>query len=152
MNWSKLITSILICQGAGMVSSIFLRDPVGLWYNSLNKPIFNPPDYVFGPVWTVLFLLMGVSLYIIWNQPELDKKAIGVFGAQLILNMGWTFLFFGLKSPLAAFVEIIVLWLAILATILMFYRISNAAGWLLVPYIIWVTFAAVLNLFILILN
>lgn len=151
MNITKLIVSILICQLAGFIGSIFTAPSIPTWYASLKKPGFSPPNWVFAPVWIILFLLMGISLYIIWNrglEHEKVKSAIIIFSVQLILNILWSFLFFGLKSPFLAFLEIILLWLVILINIIRFYNISKTAGLLLLPYILWVSFAAVLNFFI----
>ena len=144
----KFLLAVLICQAAGGIGSIFTTPAVSSWYAGIKKPSFNPPNWIFGPVWIFLFLLMGVSLYLVWRagwQQKEVKVAIIVFSAQLVLNIVWSLLFFGLKSPLAAFVEIIILWLAILLTIVKFCKISPVAGLLLLPYIFWVTFAAFLN-------
>ena len=152
-NFLRLIISIVICQLAGFLGSIFNIASIPTWYVSLKKPIFNPPNWVFGPVWTILFLLMGISLYLVWSKGfEKNKIALYLFIAQFILNILWSALFFGLRLPLAAFIEIILLWLAILATIITFYRISSAAGLILIPYLLWVSFAAVLNFSIWMLN
>ncbi|MBN1502278.1 tryptophan-rich sensory protein [Candidatus Woesearchaeota archaeon] len=146
----KLIISILICQLAGIIGSIFTTSSVKQWYPLLTKPWFNPPSWVFAPVWTLLFLLMGISLYLIWKKKA--DKALIIFGIQLLLNLLWSILFFGFRSPFFAFVEIMVLWCAILLTIFSFYRINKIAAYLLIPYILWVSFASVLNLYIVILN
>ena len=151
----KLVVSILVCQGAGVVGSLFTSPAIASWYATLEKPSFNPPNWIFAPVWTLLFLLMGIALYFVWNSEiESNKKriAILIFAVQLVLNIFWSILFFGLQSPLYAFIEIIILWLAILLTIISFYKISKPAAELLLPYILWVSFAAVLNFSILILN
>ncbi len=151
----KLVVSILICQGAGFIGSLFTSPAISTWYAQLEKPSFNPPNWIFAPVWTILFLLMGVSLYLVWSKGLQEKKtktALLIFACQLILNIFWSILFFGLKSPLYAFFEIIVLWLLILFTIISFYRVSKTSAYLLLPYILWVSFAAVLNLSILTLN
>ena len=151
----KLIAAILVCQLAGFIGSIFTVSAISGWYATIQKPLFNPPNWVFAPVWTTLFLLMGISLYLIWEK-GLDKKevklAVSVFGVQLALNIVWSFLFFGLQNPFLAFIEIVLLWIAILATIILFYRISKKAGLLLFPYLLWVSFAAFLNYSIWILN
>jgi tryptophan-rich sensory protein len=147
----KLIASILICQAAGGIGSLFTSPAISTWYVMLQKPSFNPPNWLFAPVWIILFLLMGISLYLIWSKGLENRKikvAIFVFAIQLILNILWSFLFFGLQLPIYAFAEIIILWLTILLTIVNFYRISKTAGLLLLPYIFWVSFAAVLNFFI----
>jgi len=144
-NIVKLIVSILICEGAGIVGSIFTVPAIKTWYASLNKPFFSPPNWIFAPVWIVLFLLMGISLYLVWASPRLKKDAVLIFILQLILNVLWSIIFFGLKSPGLALFEILMLWFAILYTIVNFYRISKSASFLLLPYILWVTFAAILN-------
>lgn len=146
----KLIISIIICELAGVVGSVFTMPAIKNWYFFLNKPSFNPPDWVFAPVWTILFLLMGISLYLVWQKigSWRREKAITIFALQLILNILWSVLFFGLKLPGPAFFEILMLWFAILYTIINFYRISRSASWLLLPYILWVSFAAILNFFI----
>ena len=143
-----LFSSIIICQLAGIIGSIFTAPSIPLWYTSLNKPSFSPPNWLFAPVWTTLYLLMGISLFLVWRKglKEKDIKiAFAVFIFQLILNSLWSFLFFGLESPFAAFIEIIFLWIAILISIILFSRISKAAAILLIPYILWVGFASVLN-------
>lgn len=144
--------SVALCLLAGVVGSIFTSQSVSTWYITLNKPSFNPPNWMFGPVWTVLYILIGISLYLVWTNKKRTITAFWVFGIQLALNALWSFLFFGLQSPLSAFIEIIILWAAILATIIIFYRISRPAAYLLIPYILWVSFAAVLNLALVLLN
>jgi len=142
------IASIVICQLAGIIGSIFTTPAIPTWYANINKPTFRPPNWVFAPVWTTLFLLMGIALFLIWKK-GLDKKenriAFSIFIFQLILNTLWSVLFFGMKSPFAAFMEIIFLWVAILTSIILFFRISRLAGALLIPYILWVSFASILN-------
>ena len=153
-NWLKLIISILICQTAGFIGSLFTSSSVRTWYPYINKPGFTPPDSVFAPVWTLLYVMMGVSLFLVWKvYREKDiRSAVKIFFIQLFLNTAWSFFFFGLKSPLFGFVVIIILWLAILFTIIKFFKISRVAGYLLIPYIAWVSFASVLNLSIFLLN
>ncbi len=144
----KLIISIAVCQLAGFVGSLFTTPSIPTWYAALRKPSFNPPNSVFGPVWTTLFLLMGISVYLIWRKGVHDRYvriALLIFIVQLLLNVLWSFLFFGLHNPSSAFVEIIILWLAILATLIAFIKISKPAGILLLPYLLWVSFAVVLN-------
>lgn len=151
----KLVISILVCQVAGLIGSLFTLSSISTWYAQLEKPTFNPPNWVFAPVWTLLFLLMGISLYLIVSKGVGNKKvktALSIFVIQLTLNILWSFLFFGLQSLLYAFIEIIILGLAILLTIISFYKISKTAAYLLLPYVLWVSFAAVLNFSILILN
>jgi benzodiazapine receptor len=144
----KFIVSIIICQLAGFVGSLFTTPAIQTWYATLNRSPFAPPNWLFAPVWTALFLLMGISLFLVWQKGIKEHKnrlAVIIFIIQLILNILWSILFFGLQSPFAAFIEIIVLWLAILFTIIKFYKISKTAGILLIPYILWVSFAAILN-------
>jgi len=150
-RWVKFIVSILVCQMAGVVGSFFTYPSIPTWYATLQKPSFSPPNWLFAPVWITLFTLMGVSAYLVWNKGLKNKQvkeSLSIFGIQLILNAFWSFLFFGLKSPLYAFIEIIILWGAIVLTILKFYKISKKAGLLLFPYIIWVSFAMVLNFYV----
>jgi tryptophan-rich sensory protein len=154
-NTLRLFITIVICEGAGIIGSIFTTSSIGTWYTGIIKPSFNPPNWIFGPVWTTLFLLMGVSLYLVWMEKFSGtniKGAITVFGIQLGLNVLWSVIFFGLHSPLWALVCLIVLWLTILLTMIKFYPISRLAAWLLLPYILWVSFAGVLNFFIFRLN
>jgi len=147
----KLAISILIPFLASAIGGLFTASSVSTWYVALNKPSFNPPNWVFGPVWTILYLMMGVSLYLVWTK-RADKKAFTAFGVQLSLNALWSVLFFGMQMPLYAFIEIVLLWIAILATIIYFYRINKTAAYLLIPYILWVSFASVLNFSLYILN
>ncbi|MEO0086954.1 MAG: TspO/MBR family protein [candidate division WOR-3 bacterium] len=151
----KLLLSILICQVAGILGSIFTTPSIPTWYLQLNKPPFTPPNWLFAPAWTTLFLLMGISLYLVWNQGwenKQVKKAILIFAIQLILNILWSFIFFTLKSLLFAFIEIIILWIAILLTIINFQKVSKSSAYLLLPYLFWVSFASVLNFSLLTLN
>ena len=150
-NPFKLITSLLVCQLAGLIGSLFTMSKIPNWYMTLNKPELAPPNWIFGPVWTTLFVLMGIALYMVWKQGT-DKKdvkiALYIFGTQLILNVLWSIIFFGLENPGSAFVEIISLWISILLSIIYFYRINKTAGYLLIPYIAWVSFASYLNFMI----
>ena len=149
----KLIISILIPFLASAIGGFFTSTSVSTWYVDLIKPSFNPPSWVFGPVWTALYLLMGIALYLIWvEKSNIKKSAFIAFGAQMFLNALWSVLFFGLQKPLFAFVEIILLWAAILITIIYFYRINKNAAYFLIPYILWVSFAAVLNFSLYLLN
>ncbi len=150
-NIIKLIVSIIIPQIIGGIGALMTEPSIGSWYAGLTKPSFNPPNWIFGPVWTALFLMMGIALFLVWKNGLSGKEAktaVAVFGIQLFLNLAWSFLFFFLHMPLAAFIEIIILWAAIAATLALFMRISRAAGLLLVPYLLWVSFAAVLNFFL----
>ena len=164
----KLIVAVSISGLAGIIGSAFTMPAIQSgWYAALVKPALNPPGWIFGSVWTTLYLLMGVSVWLIWEEMgsrlhgndsrgirndnkegENDRKikiALVIFDIQLILNVFWSIIFFGLRSPGMAFVEIIFLWLAILGTIVLFAKISRPAAWLLIPYIIWVSFAGYLN-------
>jgi translocator protein len=145
----KFIVALVVCFGASGLGVLFMaRDSINTWYAQLQKPCFTPPDWIFGPAWTILYLLMAISVFLIWNKgldyPKV-KQSIGLFLIQLALNAAWTPLFFGFHLILPAFIEIIVLWLAILATMLAFKRISLHASILLIPYLIWVSFATILN-------
>jgi tryptophan-rich sensory protein len=174
----KLSVSIIICELAGVIGSVFTMPAIGDWYKGLNKPSFSPPNWIFGPAWSILFLLMGISLYLVWEKEWVVKNKIGklknkawnsvsqdffdgkwqkiniiaIFFVQLFLNICWSAIFFGRHSPSYAFFELLMLWFAILFTIVNFYRVSKLAAYLLLPYILWVSFAGVLNLFLWILN
>jgi tryptophan-rich sensory protein len=146
-----LVLSILVCQLAGVIGSIFTTPAIPEWYASLNKPGFTPPGWLFGPVWITLYLLMGISLFLVLIKGPGNKNyriALVLFFIQLALNMVWSILFFGLKSTLAGLIDITILWALILATIIVFYGISKAGSFLLIPYIIWVSVASALNFFI----
>ena len=147
-NVEKLVISIFICLLAGFIGSYFTSPAIPAWYATLQKPSFAPPNWVFFPVWTSLFIMMGVSLFLVWQKGWEDKKvktAIYIFAGQLVLNALWSVAFFGLRSPITGLIEIIILWIAILATILSFMKISRTAAYLLIPYFLWVSFAAFLN-------
>ncbi|MCX9084481.1 MAG: tryptophan-rich sensory protein [Candidatus Methanoperedens sp.] len=148
LDTKKLIISIFICLFAGFIGSFFTTPAIPTWYAALQKPSFAPPNWVFFPVWTALFIMMGISLFLVWQKGCEDKKvktAIIIFAGQLVLNALWSFAFFGLRSPLLGLVEIVILWVAILATIMSFMKISRTAAYLLIPYILWVSFAAMVN-------
>ncbi|MFA6460641.1 MAG: TspO/MBR family protein [Candidatus Woesearchaeota archaeon] len=151
--WVFLIC-VLIPLAIGWISSAFTRSSVSTWYTEINKASFNPPGWVFGPAWTILYVLMGISLYLVWTTSgsSLWKWGIGIFIVQLILNFLWSIFFFGMHAPILAFMDIILLWIAILANIILFWQINPTAAYLLIPYILWVSFASVLNLFIVLLN
>ena len=160
----KLILSIGLCLLAGGVGAIFTSSAIPTWYQSLNKPFFSPPNWVFGPVWTILYILMGISLYLVWQKKNpstgstsfttgpLRIKVPSIFWIQLFLNAVWSIFFFGLKNPQLALVDILILWITIFLTIKSFYKISKSAAYLLLPYLLWVTFASYLNLSIVFLN
>jgi tryptophan-rich sensory protein len=144
----RLVGSVLLCEAAGGVGVIATSRSIDTWYRSLTKPPFNPPNGVFGPVWTLLYLLMGIALArVVGTQAEeaVQRRARVLFGIQLALNSAWSFLFFGRRAPFAALVEIVALWIAIVATVLAFWRVSRVAALLLLPYLAWTTFAATLN-------
>lgn len=154
-NVLKLIVAIGLSEFAGIIGAVFTTPSISTWYANIVRPEFSPPNWVFGPVWTTLYALMGIAAFLVWKK-GLGRKdvkvALGIFVGQLVLNSLWSIIFFGLQSPGAAFIEIMVLWLAIVATIVTFAKISKPAAWLLVPYILWVSFAAFLNYSIWMLN
>ncbi len=154
-NILKLVVSIVICQTAGIIGSLFTTPYIPTWYATLVKPDFNPPSWVFGPVWTTLYLLMGIALFLVWKNGFKNKNvpvAMAIFGVQLILNTAWSIIFFRLQNPGLAFIEMVFLWASILASMIYFYKVSKIASWLLLPYILWVSFAGVLNMNIWLLN
>lgn len=150
----KFIISIAIPLAIGYLGSIFTTSSVNSWYTTINKPSFNPPNYLFAPIWTALFVLIGISFYFVWMKKfEGEKeKVITIYFVQLLLNFLWSLFFFGVQSPALAFLDIIALWFMIVVNIIIFYRISKISGWMLVPYLLWVSFASALNLSIVILN
>lgn len=153
--WLKIFIGILICNAVGLLASSVTLPAIDSWYANLNKPPFNPPNWLFGPVWTLLYTLMGISAGAIWHvgfEKRNVKHALSIFGIQLMLNGIWSFLFFGFQSPLLAFIEILFLLVAIIFTIIRFKDIKPWTGWLLLPYLAWVTFASILTLSIYILN
>lgn len=154
-NFWKLIISVLVCLSVGFIGSIFTTPSIPTWYATLNKPSFNPPNWLFAPVWTTLFILMGIAAFLIWRK-GLKKKAVKnaliIFLLQLVFNTLWSFLFFKFHSPFWALVDIAVLWVLILLTLIKFWKISKAAGILLIPYLLWISFASILNYFIYRLN
>ena len=150
-----LATSILLCEGVGLLATPFTLSAIPIWYMHLHKPFFSPPNWLFGPVWTTLFLLMGISLFLVMRKSVVKKRvkiAVYYFLAQLLVNFLWSFLFFGLKSPILGLVDIIVLFILIILTMKQFLPVSRIAFWLLVPYVLWVGFATVLNISIVVLN
>jgi len=151
----KFILCLVVTFSAAFIGSYFTRSAISGWYANLNKPFFTPPDWLFGPVWTGLYILMAVSAFLVWQKgfahPAV-KMALALYLLQLVLNLLWTPIFFGLKMPFIAFIEIVFLYIAIIFTILAFARVSIFAALLLIPYILWTTFAAILNLSIWLLN
>lgn len=147
MHFIPTVISILIAEAAGILGSVFTASSVKGWYLTLTKPAWNPPSWVFGPVWITLYALMGIAAGLVWNQRDVPgaKLALFIYGMQLVLNALWSVLFFGLKNPGLAFVEIIVLLISIVVTTVLFFKINPLAGALMLPYIAWVAFASYLN-------
>ncbi|MES2748764.1 MAG: TspO/MBR family protein [Bacteroidota bacterium] len=145
----RIILVVTTCLVIGYLSGIVTRESITTWYPTLVKPFFNPPNWLFAPVWTILYIMMGVAGGMIWNQLETDqekvKKAFTFFVIQLALNALWSYLFFGLHNPLLALIEIIILWLVIFETYTQFKQINTTAAFLLLPYLAWVSFAFILN-------
>jgi tryptophan-rich sensory protein len=155
IDFTALIGFIVISQLAGVIGSVFTFESVSTWYSGLDKPFFNPPSWVFGPVWTTLYLLMGVAAYLVWEkraETPAVRSALAWFGTQLALNTAWSIAFFGLRSPWAGVAVIALLWIAIIATIRAFWGVRRPSAYLMVPYILWVSFAAVLNLSLALMN
>lgn len=150
MKYLYLALSIILCLGIGFTSGQ-LTDTSSSWFLDLEKPIIYPPGYLFGLVWSVLYLMMGVSLYLVIEKTK-EKLPYILFGSQLVLNFFWTLIFFGLKNIVLAIIEIIALWGLILWTIIIFRKYSKPAAYLLIPYILWVTFATILTISIFLLN
>ena len=147
-NIVKLGAAICVAELAGIIGSLFTASSVSGWYMGLVKPALNPPSWVFGPVWTTLYALMGIAAFLVWRRGLARREvkiALGVFLGQLVLNTLWSILFFGLQRIDLALIDIVFLWLGILATIITFAKLSKPAAWLLVPYLLWVSFATYLN-------
>jgi len=142
-----LLAFVAACFAAALVGSAFTAPSVPEWYGSLAKPSFTPPAWLFGPIWSVLYLAMAVAGWLVWRRQResFTTLPLALFGGQLVLNVLWSILFFGLQAPGTALVEILILWAGIFATLLSFWRISTIAGWLFVPYLAWVSFAVILN-------
>lgn len=144
----QLVASVVLCLGAGFLGSMAMGEDTMAWYASLRRPVFTPPNWLFGPAWTVLYVLMGVSLFLVWRRGDAGvdvRAAVAIFLAQLVLNALWTPAFFGLRSPGAGLAVILPLLTLIIVTIVVFWRIRPLAGMLLLPYAAWVSFATVLN-------
>jgi len=144
----KLVVSIGVCLLAGIIGAIPTMQAIPTWYATLNKPSFTPPNWVFGPVWTILFILIGIALFFVWESPRNRARDVGIilFAVQLAANVGWNFTFFGLESALYGVLAIIPLWILIAATIYQFNKVSRWAAYLMVPYILWVSIATILNI------
>lgn len=146
-NITKLVISLLLTVGMGSLGGIFTISEIPNWYAGLQKPSFNPPNWLFGPVWTMLYILMGISVYLVWKQTVSVERntALTLFVVQFVLNFFWSIIFFKQHQIGWALVEIIVMWFFIFLTIIWFGKISSTASWLMVPYISWVSFASILN-------
>lgn len=148
-TYSRILLCVAICLAVGYLSSITTQSSIKTWYPTIEKPIFNPPNWVFAPVWTMLFILMGIAAGLVWNKlefnKELVKKGLLFFTIQLLLNALWSYLFFGLNNVLLALIEIILLWLVIYETYHIFRQIDKKASYLLIPYLAWVGFATILT-------
>lgn len=146
---TKILTVVVTCLVVGYFSGMVTRSAIITWYPTLVKPSFNPPNWVFAPVWSTLYIMIGIAAGLVWDRIEsnttLVKKALVVFAIQLALNALWSYLFFGLHNPMLAGIEIVLLWLMILETYTQFYKINKIAGYLFLPYLAWVSFAMVLN-------
>jgi len=150
----KLAVSIIFCQAIGGIGAFFTIPAIDTWYKFLKKPMFTPPDWVFMPVWIFLFLLMGVAMFIVWAKPTAEDKtpAAVTFVIQAGLNSIWPILFFSFHSPLAALIEIMALWIMVIFNAFVFWKVSKTAGYLLIPYVVWITFAGIINAYVLVLN
>lgn len=145
---TKIFILIVICLGIGFAAGMATQNGIETWYGTIEKPSYNPPNWIFGPVWTVLYICIAVAGGIIWDKIDtnpLVKKALLFFAIQLVLNTLWSFLFFGLGNPLVALIEIILLLLMIYETYMLFSKINKVAGYLFIPYLLWVSFAMFLN-------
>ena len=143
----KLIISILLPLSVGAIAGMFTSQAVPTWYASLNRPFFSPPNWVFGPVWTTLYILLGISFFLIWKEEATKARdlAIKVFLIQMLLNFAWSFIFFYFNLIGAALIEIILLWISIASMIYLFYKIKPVAAYMNIPYLLWVSFATILN-------
>lgn len=147
-NFLKLIISLVLVTFAGFLGSVFTTSSVTTWYPSLIKPSFNPPSWLFGPVWTILYIMIGVSLFLVWKskaKADVKRKSYWIFGFQLLFNILWSVAFFGMHNSALALGVIALLLISIIINIYVFYKISKSAGYLLIPYLVWVSFASVLN-------
>lgn len=147
IHWTSLLICIAIPMVAGSLSGLATIHAIQDWYTTLTKPSFNPPNYIFGPVWTLLYFLMGISLYLVVQTPKSDVRTAGLilFSIQLILNFSWSFAFFYFQSPAIAMVIILGMWISIVLMILNFFKLSSTAAYLQIPYLLWVSFASILN-------
>lgn len=150
MRWLRLLGFIAVSGLAGFIGSFFTGESA--WYLALQKPVFNPPGWVFMPVWSFLYVLMGVAAFLVYDSKKDNKVALVLFFVQLFFNALWSFLFFGLKSIFLAFLGIVVLWVLIVLTVYYFYKVERKAAYIMLPYLAWVSFAIVLNFSLLVLN
>lgn len=148
----KLAASILLSLGAGFLGSMATAPAIESWYANLEKPSFNPPNWIFAPVWTTLYILMAIAFYLIWTSKKNIRKSALLYFTQLALNTLWSILFFGLKLPSVALLEVIILWIFVYLTIQSFYKLNELAAYLIMPYLAWISFATLLNYFIVLLN
>lgn len=151
----KLSLSVLIPLLIGFVGSYFTAPAIPEWYAGLNKPSLNPPNWIFAPVWTILYIFMGVAFFLVWKESTETRRkiiAFAFFGAQLVLNLTWSIFFFGMKNPELALMNIVLLIIALVATMISFYKISKKTLYLLLPYLLWISFASYLNYQIIVLN
>ncbi|MFT5754255.1 MAG: benzodiazapine receptor [Flavobacterium sp.] len=155
-KYVKIVITVAICLTVGYLSSLVTQSSIDTWYPTITKPSFNPPNWIFAPVWTLLFILMGISAGLIWDKldenKEIVKKGLFFFGVQLGLNAMWSYLFFGLNNLLLASLEIVLLLLIIYETFLIFKKVDKKASYLLIPYMLWVAFATILTITIYFLN
>ena len=146
---TKILTVVVTCVAIGYLSGTVTRESILTWYPTLVKPSFNPPNWIFAPVWSMLYIMMGIAAGLVWDridsEKDIVKKALILFAVQLGLNALWSYLFFGLHNPMLALIEIVLLWLLIFETYTQFSKINKIAGYLFLPYLAWVSFAAVLN-------
>jgi len=147
-DWFKLGVAVIGSELAGIIGAVFTTPSITTWYATIVRPEFSPPNWIFGPVWTTLYALMGIAAFLVWKK-GLDRKdvkiALGIFLGQLALNTLWSIIFFGLQKPFFAFIGIFLLWISILITMYLFRRINTTTVYLLAPYLLWVSFASVLN-------
>lgn len=153
-HWGMLVGLIILCEALGSLGTLATSKEINTWYALLAKSSFNPPNWLFGPAWGILFALMGIALYVVWQQKKSAKRtqALWLFWVQFVFNIAWSFIFFGQHAVLAGLYEIIVMWVAIVLTIVAFARVSKSAAWVMLPYLAWVTFATILNYSVWVLN
>ena len=144
----KIGIAIVTCELVGIIGAFFTMDAIQNWYLTLNKPFFSPPNWIFGPVWTILYAMMGIAAFLIYEKgfkKQEVKTALYFFAAQLFVNFWWSIIFFGMRNPILALVDIVIMWVLIITCIIKFKPLSKTAAYLLIPYILWVSFASVLN-------